>query len=138
MTTARRLVCTALMPLALSACGGSSSAADAQSSPEGLVRTAYQDLAAGEFGKVCDLVLPDARAKFTRIGSDCQGYLAKQYDPAKRAALKGVKIDASRTRTNGDTAVVPEDAVTFRGQPSSDADTTTAKQDGKWWLTLDQ
>lgn len=139
MTTARRLLCLALLPLTLAACGSASaSKGDAQASPEGVVRVAYQDLAAGEFGKVCDLVLPDARAKFTRIGSDCQTYLAKQYDPTKRAGLTAVKIDASMTRTNGDTAVVPQDAVTFHGQPSSDADTTTAKQDGKWWLTLDQ
>lgn len=121
-----------LLPLLLiTSCSGSG---DDQSSPQALTVTLYKDLHAGEFAKVCALALPALLQRFTATGSDCQTYLGKKYDPTARAGFANVKVDAKAVQVNGDTAVVPESAVTFGGQPSSDGDTKLALRDGKWFV----
>ncbi len=120
------------LPLLLTACSGGGGT---QSSPQSLTTAVYDDLHAGEFGKACALVLPASLQRFTATGGDCQSYLGKKYDPTARAAFADVKIDAKAIQVNGDTAVVPESAVTFGGHPSSDGDTKVALQDGKWFVT---
>ena len=120
------------LPLLLTACSGGG--AGTQSSPQSLTTAVYDDVHSGEFSKVCALVLPEARHLFTDSGTDCQSFLAKHYDPTARAGLADVKVDAKAIQVNGDTAVVPESAVTFGGHPSSDGDTKVALQDGKWFV----
>ncbi len=120
------------LPLLLTACSGGGGA---QSSPQSLTAAVYDDVHAGEFSKACALVLPAALQRFTATGGDCQSYLGKKYDPTARAAFADVKVDAKAIQVNGDTAVVPESAVTFGGHPSSDGDTKVALQDGKWFVT---
>jgi hypothetical protein len=126
-----RTVAVLTLPLLLTACSGGGGA---QSSPQSLTAAVYDDVHAGEFGKACALVLPAAMARFTAAGTDCQSFFAKQYDPGKRAGLADVKVDAKAVQVNGDTAVVPESAVTFGGRPSSDGDTKLALRDGKWFV----
>ncbi len=120
------------LPLLLTACSGGGGT---QSSPQSLTAAVYDDVHAGEFSKACALVLPAALQRFTATGGDCQTYLGKKYDPTARAAFADVKVDAKAIQVNGDTAVVPESAVTFGGHPSSDGDTKVALQDGKWFVT---
>ena len=96
---------------------------------------AYEHIAAGEFGQACALYLPDARAAFAAAGTDCRSYLAGQYDPQEREAVRDVRVDPAEVERNGDTALVPEQAVTFGGRPSDDEDTPTVEQDGRWWLS---
>lgn len=127
-----RTVAALTLPLLLTACSGGGGI---QSSPQSVTAAVYDDLHAGEFSKACALVLPTTMARFTAAGTDCQSFFAKQYDPGKRAALKDVKVDAKAIEVNGDTAVIPESAVTFGGHPSSDGDTKVALQDGKWFVT---
>jgi len=127
-----RTVAVLSLPLLLTACSGGGGT---QSSPQSVTAAVYEDVHAGEFAKVCGLVLPASMARFTAAGTDCQSFFAKQYDPGRRAGLKDVKVDAKAIQVNGDTAVVPESAVTFGGHPSSDGDTKVALQDGKWFVT---
>ena len=130
-----------LVPLLAVACSGSSgsgasgSGGDDRSTPAGLTTTLYRHLAAGEFEKVCGLFGPVALKRITDTGADCQTFLAKHHDQAARAGLRDVKGDAGAIRVNGDTAVVPESAVTFGGQPSHDGDTQESKQDGRWGVS---
>lgn len=119
------------LSLLLTACSGGGT----QSSPQSLTAAVYDDVHAGEFGKACALVLPASLQQFTATGGDCQSYLGKKYDPTARAGFADVKVDAKAIQVNGDTAVVPESAVTFGGHPSSDGDTKVALQDGKWFVT---
>ena len=113
------------LPLLLTACSGGGGT---QSSPQSLTVAVYDDVHAGEFSKVCGLLLPEALKRITDTGVDCQRYLTKHYDPTARAGFADVKA----IQVNGDTTVVPESAVTFGGQPSNDGDTKVALQDGKW------
>jgi len=119
------------LPLLLAACSGGGGT---QSSPQSLTAAVYDDFHAGEFSKACALVLPAALQRFTATGGDCQTYLGKKYDPTARAEFADVKVDAKAIQVNGDTAVVPESAVTFGGHPSSDGDTKLALRDGKWFV----
>ena len=122
-------------PLLLASCsGGGNSRTDDRSSPQALTVTVYDDLHAGEFAKVCGLLLPEAAKRIRDTGADCQTYLAKKYDTTARAAFARVKVDAKAIQVNGDTAVVPESAVTFDGRPSSDGGTKVALRDGKWFV----
>lgn len=129
-----RYAAVLLAPLLATACSGSSggSGGGDRSSPEALTATVYRDLEAGLFGKVCGLFLPEALKCVTDTGVDCQTFLAKHYDPAARARFKDVKVDAGAVRVNGDTAVVPESAVTSGGRPSHDGDTKVAKTGSEW------
>ncbi len=127
-----RTVAVLSIPLLLTACSGGGGT---QSSPQSLTTAVYDDVHAGEFAKACALVLPAALQRFTASGGDCQTYLGKKYDPTARAGFADVKVDAKAVQVNGDTAVVPESAVTFGGHPSSDGDTKVALQDGKWFVT---
>jgi len=92
----------------------------------------YDDVHSRDFAKVCGLLLPEALKRITDTGVECQSFLAKHYDPKARAGFADVKVDAKAIQVNGDTAVVPESAVTFGGRPSSDGDTKVALRDGKW------
>lgn len=122
MTTARRRLALPLaFPLLASGCGGGGGGD--QSSPEGVVAAAYTHIADGEFEQACALVLPDARGAFTAVGTDCQTFLAGKYDQQDREAFRDVRVDPAKIERNGDTAVVPEEAVTFAGRPSDDEDT---------------
>ena len=121
------------LPVLLAACSGSGGGA--QSTPQSLAAAVYDDLHAGEFAKICDLVLPDARHRFADAGTDCQTYFGKKYNPSVRAGFADVKVDAKAVQVNGDTAVVPESALTFSGHPSSDGDVTVALRDGKWFVS---
>lgn len=124
---------TVALAAGCSADPATSSKAD-QSSPEALTRSAYRDIHAGDFEALCRLVLPSLMPRFTASGTDCQSFMANHYDASTRARMVDVKVDASRTRRNGDTAVVPQSGVTFAGQPSNDSDTKTVRSDGKWWI----
>ncbi len=129
-----RTAAVLLPPLLLAAaCSGGGDGS--QSSPQALTRAVYEDLHAGQFAKACALVLPASLQRFTATGGDCQTYLGKKYDPTARAAFADVKVDAKAIQVNGDTAVVPESAVTFGGHPSSDGDTKVELRDGKWFVT---
>lgn len=128
----RRLVVVLVVPLLAAGCGGGGSE---QSSPEAVVSAAYTHIASGEFEQACALFLPDARGAFAAAGTDCQSFLAGHYNPQGRDTFRDVRVDPAKVQRNGDTAVVPEEAVTFGGQRSSDEDTPTVKQDGKWWVT---
>ncbi len=120
-----------LLPLLLTAsCSGSG---DDQSSPQSLTAAVYKDLHAGHFQKACALVSPAALKRITDTGSDCASYIADHVDGAKRASYIDVKVDAKAIQVNGDTAVVPESAVTFGGQPSSDGDDKVILLNGKWF-----
>ncbi len=127
-----RTVAVLTLPLLLAACSGGGGT---QSSPQSLTAAVYDDVHAGDFGKVCGLLLPEALKRITDTGVDCQTYLAKHYDSKARAGFADVKVDAKAIQVNGDTAVVPESAVTFGGHPSSDGDTKLALHDGKWFVT---
>lgn len=129
----RRLAVVLVVPLLVAGCGGGGT--DEQSSPEAVVAAAYTHIAAGEFEQACALVLPDARGAFTAGGTDCQTYLARKYDPQEREAFRDVRVDTAKVEHDGDTALVPEQAVTFGGRPSNDDDTPTVRKDGKWWVT---
>jgi hypothetical protein len=135
--TAAALACG----LTLSCSSGSGSGAGSratggadQSSPEALTRAAYRNIHAGNFEALCRLILPDQLPRFAASGSDCQTYMADHYTPEERSQLGGVMVDASKIQRNGDTAVVPESAVTFSGRPSSDDDTKVVRSNGKWWI----
>lgn len=129
-----RPVAVLLVPLLAAACsGGSGSSGGAdRSSPQALTVTIYEDIHTGAFGKLCGLFLPEALKRITDTGVDCQTFLARHYDKTARAAFAGVKVDKNAIRVNGDTAVVPESAVTFGGHPSRDGDTKMTLTDGKW------
>lgn len=140
-----RLAVAAVVALLAAGCGGGGGGAGAggggagdkteQSSPEAVVAAAYRHIAAGEFEQSCALVLPDARGAFAAAGTDCQSFLARKYDQQEREAFRDVRVDTTKIRRDGDTAVVPEAAVTFGGRPSHDDDTPTVRKDGKWWVT---
>ena len=130
----RRLAVVLTVPLLAAGCGGAGGG-DQQSSPEAVVAAVYNHVAAGEFEQVCALVLPDRRGAFAAAGTDCQTYVARNYDQQQRAAFRDVRVDTGKIRRDGDTAVVPEAAVTFGGRPSHDSDTMTVRKDGKWWIT---
>lgn len=134
MATAwRRLAVVLAVPLLTAGCGGSGG--DGQSSPEAVVAAVYTHIAVGEFEQACALVLPDSRGAFAAAGTDCQTFLAGKYDAGERVGFRDVRVDPTKVERNGDTAVVPEDAVTFGGRPSDDEDTPAVRQDGKWWVT---
>jgi hypothetical protein len=111
------------------ACGGGS-----QGSPEAVVRAVYERLGQGEFEQVCELVLPSLVAQYERMGGTCQLAVSQQYDEEDRASFVDVQVDPDLIEVNGDTATVPESAVTFAGEPSSDGSTDLVRQDGKWWI----
>lgn len=126
-----RLLPAALCVVAMTVsagCGGG------QDSPEALAENLYAAVADGEFEKACDLILPSIQAKFDQAGRSCQTEIAAQYDAEKRRAVEDVDVDPDKIETNGDTATVPEDAVTFDGKDSTDGSLMLAKQDGKWWF----
>ena len=121
-----------LVPLLAAACSGSGDGGADRSSPQALTVTVYDDIHAGSFGKLCGLLLPEALKRITDTGVDCQTYLAKHYDATARAGFADPKVDKAAITVNGDTAVVPESAVTFGGKPSHDGDTKVALKGGKW------
>ena len=43
-----------------------------------------------------------------------------------------MKVESAVIRVNGDTAVVPDSAVTFGGMPSHDGNTQESRQGGTW------
>lgn len=106
-----------------------------QSSPEAVVPAAYERIAAGEFEQACALVPPESRGAFAAAGTACQTFLAGKYDQQDREAFRDVRVDAAKIERDGDTALVPEAAVTFGGRPSDDEETPTVRADGKWWVT---
>jgi hypothetical protein len=83
---------------------------------------------------VCRLILPDQLPRFAASGSDCQTFMADHYPAELLAKIRDVGIDTSKIRRNGDTALIPEDAVTFGGEPSNDDDTKVVRRNGKWWI----
>ena len=107
-----------------------------QDSPAGVVSALYERLAAGEFGKACELVLPETRDALAKSGGNCESAFARLYPADKRKAIEDVAVDEKKVERNGDTARVPESAVTFGGEPSTDAATQTVRRDGKWWVTV--
>ncbi len=134
----RRLALVLVVPLLAAGCGGDGAdggGGGEQSSPEAVVAAAYTHIAAGELERACALVLPDVRGAFAAAGTGCQTFLAGRYDRQERKAFRDVRVDPARVERDGDTALVPERAVTFGGRPSDDDDTPTVRQDGRWWVT---
>ncbi|WP_404380512.1 hypothetical protein LL946_10825 [Knoellia locipacati] len=61
--------------------------------------------------------------------------MAKEYPPETRAKMTDVEIAMADVDTSADMVKIPEQAVSFGGQPSHDGDTTLVKRDGLWWIT---
>lgn len=132
----RRRLAVLILPLIAAGCGGSATGGGGeQTGPEAVVAAVYMHIAAGEFEQACALVLPSARGAFAAAGTDCQTFLADKYDQQEREAFRDVHVDPAQVQHDGDTARVPERAVTFGGEPSEDEDTPTVRQNGKWWVT---
>lgn len=70
-----------------------------------------------------------------RLVGSCETFFAEQYPAETRSAFAEVTVDEDALDTSADVVVIPESAVTFDGQPSTDGPTTVVERDGKWWIT---
>jgi hypothetical protein len=112
---------------------GCSSGPD-QSSPAAVLESAYRAVGEGDFTGACAMVDPEAKELMRLVGT-CESVFAEEYPPESRAAFAEVSVDEDALDTSADVVVIPESAVTFAGQPSTDGPTTVVERDGKWWIT---
>lgn len=117
--------------LCLTGCTGGSG----QGSPSAVLTSAYEAVHEGDFTRACSYVDPEAKQALALFAGTCEGAFAREYPPDVRAELVNVEIDESQLDMTADTVVIPESAVTFDGQPSTDGDTTVVERDGSWWIT---
>lgn len=68
-------------------------------------------------------------------GGSCEQAFAEEYLPEMRESLAQAEIDESELDLSADVVVIPDSAVTFGGEPSTDGDTTLIERDGKWWIS---
>lgn len=125
-TLAAAAVCTSLL-----GCSGGS----AQGSPSEVLTSAYEAVSEGDFTRACTYVDPEAKRALAFFAGTCESAFAREYPPDVRAGLGDVEIDEAQLDLSADIVVIPESAVTFDGQPSTDGDTTVVERDGMWWIT---
>ncbi|WP_404351683.1 hypothetical protein LG324_02995 [Phycicoccus jejuensis] len=106
-----------------------------QGSPDETLKAAYRAVSEGQFAKACEFVDEQAKRSFAIFGSTCEAAMAKEYPPETREKMTDVEIDMGGVDTSADVVTIPEEAVSFDGQPAHDGDTTLVRRDGKWWIT---
>ena len=115
------------------------SCSPAHAGPAEVVTEFYQDLGRGETGKACDLLAEEMRSFVASVGQSCEAVLADDSDSdLRRAAMRDVKVDSSKVKTSGDTATIPNDAVTFRGSVEPGDGTIHLIRRGGDWLIIDE
>lgn len=120
---------TSALITVLAGCGS------AQDQISATAKTYYERLAGANFKDACKLFDPELRDAAAQQGEACEASLSEQYDQEARDGLREVKIDNSLVTLTGDTAVVPEDAISFGDKASRDGDLDFVKRDGDWYLS---
>lgn len=106
-----------------------------QNSPEGTLKAAYLAINEGNFGNACKFVDEQTKKSLAIFGSTCEVAMAMEYPPETRTKMTDIEISMADVDTSADVVKIPEQAVSFGGQPSHDGDTTLVERDGKWWIT---
>ncbi|MGN6242904.1 MAG: hypothetical protein ACTHQ3_04440 [Motilibacteraceae bacterium] len=118
------------------ATGGTTGAVSpAHASPAAVVTAFYQAVAQNDLATGCSLIDPSVIPQLLLKFGSCQLALKQHYTDALRAQLKDVKVDEGAVKIAGDGAFVPQDAITFGGQPSKDGDQQAIRLNGKWFLS---
>jgi hypothetical protein len=110
-----------------------------QSTPEGTVVAFYTAVAAGDLGTACTLTSPELDWPTLTQGTypTCEAALFTSYTVDNQRDFSDPAVDESKVQVNGENANVPESAVTFDGQPSTDGDNPLILIDGQWYLDVE-
>lgn len=105
--------------------------------PAAAVRDFYGHLGRGEFGPACDLLAPDLRDSLVEAGggAPCGELLRQLSDGEDRAAMVSTDVDVTKVDTSGAAVAVPEDAITFGGEPSTGGDLRLLRQGDRWLIS---
>lgn len=107
-----------------------------QATPEATVIAFYEAIADGDIEAACALISPDVDwpEATNEAFPTCQAALFTNYSTRGTARFNEVEVDDAKVTINGNTALVPEAAVTFAGKPSTDSDNPLILIDGRWYL----
>lgn len=115
------------------------SAPSTQATPDATVIAFYEAIAKGDVPTACTLMSPSIDWPTATKGAfpTCQAALFANYTIGGPSNFGDVAVDTSKVTIDGDSAVVPDAAVTFAGKPSGDSDNPLVRIDGKWFLVPD-
>ncbi|PPK91889.1 hypothetical protein CLV92_1208 [Kineococcus xinjiangensis] len=122
-----RLSLGVLLVAAVSGCGGG------QDSPTETVNTFYGHVAESEFGEACAMVDSGLQEQLQRLtGKPCEILTAERATEELRRLMADVEVDESMIKVTGDTAHVPEEAISFSDTPSSEGSLDLVLREDRW------
>lgn len=104
--------------------------------PAETVRSFYDHLGRGEFGPACELLDEELRTTLANAGqAACDEVIRELAAGDDRGGMTSTQVDAGRVEIAGSTATIPEDAVTFGGQPSNGGNLRLERRGGRWLIS---
>jgi len=116
-----------LLTTAVAGCGE-------QDSPQATTEAIYGHLAAQEFEEACALIDPKMVMLSEMFADSCASPMAEDRTAEEWGTLEGASVDAAQVQVSGDSATVPQAALSFDGEPSSHIDVSLSLDDGKWFV----